>query len=128
LHSRTLERPSSQLESLIVRTEFCHTRINRWLFGVIISARLGGEMFVSEWRRSRRNVLALPTIFDAPPSGVDWRGEEIALSCKFRGSRKAVRSATDSIPVLPEGWAGLYARLCMAITSLSVGFKRVVEG
>jgi hypothetical protein len=121
LHSRTLERLSSQLESLIVRTEFCHTRINRWLFGVIISARLGGEMFVSAWRRSS-------TIFDAPPSGVDWRGEEIALSCKFRGSRKAVRSATDSIPVLPEGWAGLYARLCMAITSLSVGFKRVVEG
>ena len=69
---------------------------------------------------SRRN--ASPTIFDAPPSGVDWREEEIALSCKSPASSEAheraeLRSATDSIPVLPEGWAVLYARLCMAITS-----------
>jgi hypothetical protein len=69
LHSRTLERLSSQLESLIVRTEFCHTRINRTLSGAILGARLGGEIFVSEWRRSRRNVLALRS---SMPRQVEW--------------------------------------------------------
>jgi hypothetical protein len=65
----TLERLSSQLESLIVRTEFCHTRINRTLSGAILGARLGGEIFVSEWRRSRRNVLALRS---SMPRQVEW--------------------------------------------------------
>ena len=57
------------------------------------------------------------------PRQVEWiGGEEIALSCKSPASSEAheraeVRSATDSIPVLPEGWAVLYARLCTAITS-----------
>jgi len=58
------------------------------------------------------------------PRQVQWipGGEEIALSCKYPASSEArgraeLRSATDSIPVLPEGWAVLYARLCMAITS-----------
>ena len=58
------------------------------------------------------------------PRQVEWiaGGEEIALGCKFPASSEAhkraeLRSATDSTPVLPEDWAALYARLCMAITS-----------
>lgn len=117
----TLERLSSQLESLIVRTEFCHTRIKRQFFGSICGTRLGGEMVVSECRRRAEEMLALRS---SMPRQVQWipGGEEIALSCKFPASSEAheraeLRSATDSIPVLPEGWAVLYARLCMAITS-----------
>ena len=75
-------------------------------------------MVVSEWRRSRRRN-ASPTIFDAPPSGsgfLEGRRLRSAASSEARG-RAELSSATDSIPVLPEGWAVLYARSCTAITS-----------
>lgn len=116
LHARTLERLSSQLESLIVRTEFCHTRINRRLLGTICDERLEGKT-MSRNGGGAEEMLALRS---SMPRQVEWitGGEEIALSSKFRGSQRAeLRSATHSIPVLPEGWAGLYARLCTAITS-----------
>ena len=37
----TLERLSSQLESLIVRTEFCHAHIERQFFGTICGSKAG---------------------------------------------------------------------------------------
>jgi hypothetical protein len=121
----TLERLSSQLESLIVRTEFCHARINRTcgtLSGAILGARLGGEIFVSEWRRSRRNVLALRS---SMPRQVEWiwRGGDCA-------QLQVPRQKCEKRHRLDSGAPGRLGRSVCTIMhddyELSVGFKRIV--
>jgi hypothetical protein len=78
LHSGTLERLSSQSESLIVRTEFCHTRINRQLLGSIYGERLEGKT-MSRNGGGAEEMLALRS--SMPRQVVEWiGGEEIALT------------------------------------------------
>jgi hypothetical protein len=86
LHSGTLERLSSQSESLIVRTEFCHTRINRQLLGSIYGERLEGKT-MSRNGGGAEEMLALRS--SMPRQVVEWiGGEEIALTAASSEARR----------------------------------------
>lgn len=108
---RTLERLSSQLESLIVRTEFCHVPHQ--------SVALLGPSSAQGWE-----VRCLSR-YGGGAEEMLTRGEETALSCKFGGRAKAEKRHR-----LDSGAPGRLGRSVCTIMhgdyELSVGFKRLV--
>ena len=126
LHARTLERLSSQLESLIVRTEFCHTRINRTLLGTIYGERLEGKT-MSRNGGGAEEMLALRS---SMPRQVEWLLEWRRLCSAASSEARRLEGRAEQRHRLDSGAPGRLGRSVCTIMhgdyELSVGFKRVL--